>query len=72
MRVEEMSISERKRWDADVFVEEDGEHTITHVTVEAESEDGAVRRAMEEIRRALAFLNPLAKIVGARARRQEP
>jgi hypothetical protein len=59
-----------QQWDVDVFVEESGQRSISTVTVDADDEDEAVRNAMAEIRRALAFLSPFAKVVGARATRK--
>jgi hypothetical protein len=44
--------------------------SITTVTVEADSDEEAILRAIAEISRALAFMSPFTKIVGARARRQ--
>jgi hypothetical protein len=60
----------QQTWEVDVFVEENGRRTISTVRVEADDEDEAVRKAMAEIRRALAFLSPFAKVVGARATRK--
>lgn len=57
----------QQEWEVDVFVEEDGVRSISSVTVVADDEDEAVRRAMAEVRRALAFLSPFAKVIGARA-----
>jgi hypothetical protein len=57
--------------EVDVFVEEDDERRISSVTVEADSEDEAVRRAIAEFSRALRFLSPFAKVVGARAKRKK-
>jgi hypothetical protein len=55
-------------WDVDVFANEDGEDKIFSVTIDAEHEDEAIRRATSEIRLALAFLNPFARVSGAKAR----
>ena len=61
---------EEQQWEVDVFVEEGGDRRISSVTVEADSEAEAVRRAIAEFSRALMFLSPVAKVVGARARRK--
>jgi hypothetical protein len=56
-------------WEVEVFIEEEKHRRISTVTVEAGSEAEALRKAKVEISRALAFLQPLAKVTGARVRR---
>jgi hypothetical protein len=41
---------------------------VSTIAIDANSEDEAVRRAKAEISRALAFLSPFAKVLGAKAR----
>jgi hypothetical protein len=60
----------KQLWEVEVFVVEDGDEKVTTVSVEAESEEEAVQQAIAEISRALAFLSPFAKVVGAKGRRQ--
>lgn len=57
-------------WAVEVFVVEDGAERITTVTIGADSEEEAIRQAIAELSRALAFMSPLTKVVEARARRQ--
>ena len=57
-------------WEVDVFVEENHRRLINSITVQAESEDEALRLAMAEMSRALAILSSRSKVVGARARRK--
>lgn len=57
-------------WEVEVFVVEDGDRRISTVTVDADSEDEAIRKAIAEMGRALAFLSPFTKVVGARARKK--
>jgi hypothetical protein len=59
-----------QQWEVDVFVEEDDKRRVSTVTIDAKTEDEAVRRAKSEISRALAFLSPFAKVIGAKARRK--
>jgi hypothetical protein len=58
-------------WEVDVFVEEDDERRVSTITIEASDADEAVLRAVAEISRALTFLSPFAKVLGARARRRQ-
>ena len=59
----------QQEWHVEVFIEANGVPRVDSVTIEADSEEEAVRRAIAEISRALRFLEPLAKVTGARAKR---
>jgi hypothetical protein len=58
-------------WEVEVLVDEGGAQGINLITVVADAEDAAVRRAITEINYALTFLRPQAKVVRAKARKSE-
>ncbi len=60
---------EAQLWEVELDIVEQGDQRATTVTLEAESEEEAIREAIAEISRVLAFLSPFTKVVGARARR---
>jgi hypothetical protein len=53
-------------WEVVVFTDEDGGKAYS-VTIRAHTEEDAVRLGMREVRLALALLNPLVRVLGAKA-----